>query len=211
MASCVQTVMITCPERANERSVTLAQLAAIGIVPRLAEPTPMERERSHQQHARQGYRGLRDVDPDRGVLLIEDDINLSPRLAWWLRQLADGAATVWLYVPGRSAWPTRWRPTIEQQLPVAPTLIAPRGRAMLWGSQAIWISPRVVAELQARAADPARWVTGGFDIQVREAAAAVGVPLRIAVPNPVQHRPAASLVRSPRHHSLCSDLPAGER
>ncbi len=203
-------VMPSVPERESERALTLAQLAAVGISPRVLLPSLSESP-CPATHGRMAWRLLRAAlreHSDWPVLFVEDDVDFAPDLAEALGLLIFGQALtpidvpVTLYLPGRRFYPSAVRRRLSSgewgrsgALEVYPVV----NLAHWYGSQALFLPASLASALIAEPPPPE-----GFDGILRGYLLANRIPLLCIVPNLAQHRspPSVTSRRYQPHRSL---------
>lgn len=205
----MQPFMISCQQREVERQKTLVGLNALGFTGWLEHPdakdapdgTPVLvldacNPPSAQNNRRQALLGL-ELAARQGVaaLLFEDDIEASEDLLTWL-ELARYLDSVMSFC----AWNASNHP---------PEVAAAAGRAerlstqvvdavqleRFWGTQCVYIPARLVPKL-LEADKPGD--TDSFDRFLGKTCQALGEPIKLAIPNPVQHRQVPALVDTTR-------------
>jgi len=178
--------MSSCEVREEDRARTLASLQRFGIHPRVfLSPCNPAGARLNREN------GLRALTWTQGndALFLEDDIDLAPDFADFLDLARDFDHLTWLYIndnPANAiglygAW--LWR-EIENRKPIPPCLVKPGSYNGLWGAQCVYIPERHVAGILAFD-EP---FAGAFDDLVKTYAEHAKIPVRIALPSPVQHR-----------------------
>lgn len=211
-----QPFMISCQQRGDERAKTLSQLEALGITgwqdiadaapntPALVigscdPPTPRD-------NRRQALLGL-ELAAKAGVsaLMFEDDIDIHADLLTWLE-----CAYYLDDVMSFCAWnennhPLRVARAAERRERIETQVVDAINLDKFWGSQCLYIPARLVGALLKRGNDGN---DEPFDIFLGKACKQLNEPIKIAVPNPVQHRRASTLVDSNRNTkpSLTYDL-----
>lgn len=184
--------MTSCRERTLERSRTLAQLRAAGIrdhAVHLSECRPGSPEainagmRAAMTIARQDH-------PGRGLLLVEDDLELAPDFPWHLRQALELDHITYLFLID-----TPQRLALHHGPDLAARILAggpvPRGPTRLltaaapFGTQCVLIPERLAATVAALADPP-----GPAALDTRLAAwlrRHPEEPAYTTLPHPVQH------------------------
>lgn len=182
--------MISCQQRAADRARTIPQFEAIGlsVTPFVDACDPPSTDKN-KWNAERAVRAA--LEADCGLLLIEDDIDLAPDFMPALQAaLRDGGVvTFWLEKP--YLHPPEYQRIIARPDAVkAPVGLYPVSTFGRWyGTQCILIPH---TELVAIAASPTFGVPTGapFDRWVRQHLRG----MKVALPNPVQHRSPPTLV-----------------
>lgn len=185
--------MISCVQRREERSRSLASLATAGVHPTVVE-SPCDPP-CRQENRRVGLEALA-LTGGAGVLFCEDDIRASARLPAFLAlaRLHD-VVTVMCSLRDACLHP-RTRAEIRLGQPLRPRI--ERGTADRWyGTQCVFIPERVAqlvltSPLRDRMRPDGTW--DGFDFLLRDVLLSSGEPLYFALPNPVQHTAPPSVV-----------------
>lgn len=182
----LHSVMSSCRCREEDRALTLPQLEAFGVTPELflseCEPAGPPENLAN---------GLRAIASSKGrdVLFLEDDIDLAPDFGTFLDMVRELGVMTWLYINdrphrspalyGRAVWRM-----IEAREAFPRGLLKPNTYYGLWGAQCVFIPSEHVKGL-LRFKEP---FNGAFDDLLQTYAARVQADVRVAIPNPVQHR-----------------------
>lgn len=187
-------VMISCRQRADERALSLASLAAQGVETLVVESpcAPACRE----ENRRVGCEALEHAPPG-GVLFCEDDIRANGRLPHFLK-MARNADVVTVFCLLRDACLSETtRAEIQTGAPMRPRL--ERITVRNWyGTQAVYLPRRVIDAVLAHPtrATPRPGLTtfDGIDFLIRDVLLELREPVYAALPNPVQHTAPPSVV-----------------
>lgn len=180
--------MLTHESRVSERAVTVPQFEALGLTVTpfigVGQPSPIAN----------GLNGMSILtaahDQDSDVLIVEDDVDLSPDFpeALTAARRHGRPVTFWLCKPHNHS--AAWRKAINGDAPPPTSGFYPVERLPSWfGSQALYLPAEVV-----RAAVDAPMFGSpntSLDYWLRDNVLRI---LWAALPNPVQHRNAATLV-----------------
>ncbi len=194
-------VIQTTTKRKKALAETLTSLAAANLTPDfISEQTEPASLRMNGINAHRALRGAR--KNTNAALLLEDDLRFNPHLPEWLAFLERTSSTpTLLYLASASFAPDEVASAARgarTRIPNAVVLPVRRQR-LWWGSQAVWI-PREIARAYL---DLKRVKTNAgdlrtFDTEFRTFLALEGVPLRVLVPNVVQHLEYRNLVSPAR-------------
>jgi hypothetical protein len=196
--------MITCAQRASERARTLRQFEDFGLPVRTFEdacdpPSPAGNRRNGERVLAWAAEKATDL------LFVEDDIDLAadfPRALWAARMLG-GPVTFW--IERERHHPSGWLDATDATVP--PAAFAPIPVMHGWyGTQCVLLPlESVLVAVGSREFGNGR--SPPIDIFLRRAGALEG--LRIALPNPVEHRSPVTLSnpKRPRRVSRTYHLP----
>lgn len=196
--------MITCPQRAEERAKTLRQFGDFGLPVRVFEGAC--HPPSAAGNRKNGERVLAwAAETASDLLFVEDDIDLAADFpsALWAARMLGGPVTFW--IERERHHPLEWWDATDATVP--PVAFVPIPVMHGWyGTQCVLLPlESVLVALEAREFGNGR--SPPIDIFLRRAGALEG--LRIAFPNPVDHRSPMTLTnqKRPRRVSRTYHLP----
>lgn len=196
--------MITCRQRQAERALTLQQFDDFGLPVTVFEdacdpPSPAGNRRNGERVLAWAAKHKSDL------LFVEDDIDLAgdfPRALWAARMMG-GPVTFW--IERARHHPSGWADATPASVP--PVTFAPIPVMHGWyGTQCILL-PLESVQVAMESREFGNGLSPPIDIFLRRAGALAG--LRIALPNPVQHRSPVTLTNPsrPRRVSRTFHLP----
>jgi hypothetical protein len=203
----MQLLMLSSPERASERSRTLKQLEILGFdnwvtydlehgdsaasaqnVIVYGNETSLKDNRRHALTALEIAR-----HHHQDVLLLGDDLEVSPTLLTWLELAGYLDIVVSFSNSRRSNHPGEIERAAYAQEAITPQLVDAKTLENFHGASCVYIPKRLVPVL-LDAEQPESNLP--FDLFLGRTLAELGEPIKLAVPNPVNTRPDPSLTYS---------------
>lgn len=199
-------VMITTPDRVEQRALTLASLEAGGVSNVHIQEQQGELGQAAQRrnvHAALLW-ALQNHGEAPGVLLVEDDIEVAETLGEWVEFVERQEHPVTFYaIQAERLWPERLqRVATGQATPDEGELVKLRNVGIWWGSQCLWLPMPLVERLARHEVMPIHERGyGPFDTTLATLLREWGACMLGAAPGLVQHTALPNLNQpsKPRH------------
>lgn len=197
----VTAVLISCRQRDRARELTIPQLQAVGINPRVFLDecilTPEKTELGNKWIGERALRWALEQHPTRPILFLEDDIDLAPDFPNALDMAVSANLTTYMYINEQHASDNQtylrmerlYGPRLADQIrrgePTRMRLKESKSYVGLYGTQAVFIPVSVAHRLLDEWLGRSR---KAFDAALQLCLEGENLPALIAVPNVVQHR-----------------------
>ena len=185
--------MFSCVQRRQERALSLASLAAVGVTPIVVE-SPCSPP-CHQENRRVGVEALSLAAGD-DVLLFEDDVRANEHFPRFLGMARERDVPVTFCLLRDRCLSVNARHRVRKARGKLPAQLEAVDVTKWYGTQAVYLPRRVVdrvlADPHTHAMKNGRW--DGFDFLVKDVLLDTREPLFVALPNPVQHTAPPSVV-----------------
>ncbi len=197
----VTAVMVSCQQRTTARRLTIPQLKAIGITPRLfLDDCVLTKEKTELGNKWIGQKAIAwalETHPTKPVLFLEDDIDLAPDFPRALADAITTGVTTYFYINEMNPHDSKTKQrianlygpqladsiTARQPLPVR--AVRAITYAGLYGTQAVLLPANVARLVVDQYVGEVR---KAIDAAVQKCLTLEGLPVNVIVPNVVQHR-----------------------